>query len=265
MPHTHDDQVRPLSTGIFRLGARSDVEMASDPGPRGHRLRIYAIAAALLALALTAAWRWTPLHEFAEPRLLAYWLRVLAQSAWMPLLIAAIYILSNAIMFPNTVLCFATILALGTHPGFAYATGGSLLAALAAYAAGRRYGPDQIAALNVAGISRLSEALRQGGVIQITLLRLLPLAPFSIVNVVAGAARVRVLPFAVGTLLGLLPGNIVFTAFGRQLRQMISHPTPGEIAAMAAITVAASVVFWYLHRLTAERARAEAGAAAGRR
>lgn len=231
--------------------------MASDPGRRRRRLRIYAIVAVLLALALTAAWRWTPLYEFAEPRLLAHWLRVLAHSTWMPLLIAAIYILSNAIMFPNTVLCFATILALGTHPGFVYATGGSLLAALAAYAAGRCYGPDQIAALNVAGVSRLSEALRQGGVVQITLLRLLPLAPFSIVNVVAGAARVRVLPFALGTLLGLLPGNILFTAFGRQLRQMISNPTPGEIAAMAAIAVAASVVFWYLHRLTAARACAE--------
>jgi len=217
------------------------------------RLRIYALVAALTLLALTAAWHWTPLREYADPGLVARTLMWTAQSGWTPLLILALYVISNAVMFPNTVLCFATILALGTHPGLLYATVGSLLAALSAYAGGRYYGAGPLTRLQIKGLARMGEALRQGGVLQVTLLRLLPLAPFSVVNLVAGAVRVRVLPFTIGTVFGMLPGNLLFTAFGRQLRQLIAHPTPTGIAAMAGVTLGASVVFWYLHRLTVAR------------
>ena len=209
--------------------------------------------AVLTVLALAAAWRWTPLHEYAEPWVVVRAVRWATHSGWMPVLIMALYVLSSAVMFPNTVLCFATILALGTHPGLLYATVGSLLAALVAYAGGRYYGAAPLKRLDIKGLSRMSQAMRQGGIVQITILRLLPLAPFSIVNLMAGAARVRVLPFTIGTLLGMAPGNLLFTAFGRQLRQLIAHPTPMEVAAMAAITLLASAAFWYLHRLTLAR------------
>lgn len=222
---------------------------------RRARLKIYATLALVLVFGLAAAWQWTPLREYADPRLVARALRWLAHSTWMPVLVLGIYVLSNAVMFPITVLCFATILALGTHPGLLYATVGSLLAALAAYAGGRYYGAEALG--QVESFDRMRQALRQGSIVQITLLRLLPLAPFSIVNLMAGAARVRVIPFSVGTVLGMLPGNLLFTAFGRQLRQMVAHPTPAEIAVMIAVTIGASGVFWYLHRLTAAKTLGE--------
>jgi phospholipase D1/2 len=218
---------------------------------RRARLKIYATLAVLGVLGLTAAWHWTPLQDYADPRWLARALGWVAHSAWLPVLVLGVYVLSNAVMFPITVLCFATILALGTHPGLLYATVGSLLAALVAYAGGRYYGADALG--QIQGLTRMRDALRQGGIFQMTLLRLLPLAPFSIVNLMAGAARVRVFPFIVGTILGMLPGNLLFTAFGRQFRQMIANPTPTEIAVMVAVTLGASIVFWYLHRLTLPR------------
>lgn len=215
------------------------------------RVRLYAALAVLLLLVLAAVWRWTPLHEFAEPRLLARWVATMAQSAWLPVLIAAAYVIGNALMFPNTVMCFATILALGSWDGFWYATGGSMLAAVVAYMAARGYGPDRIKQLEIKSVDRISTALRNGGVMQITLLRLLPLAPFPVVNILAGAAHVRPIPFLIGTFLGLLPGNLLFSAFGRQLRQMVANPTPGSVAVFAAVVVLGSIAMWYLHRLTA--------------
>lgn len=220
---------------------------------RRARLKIYATVAVLAILALTAAWQWTPLREYADPRLVARLMRWMAHSEWTPLIILAAYILSNFVMFPITVLCFATILVWGTHPGLLYATVGSLLAALVAYAGGRYYGAKPLQRLENGSLARLTAGLREGGIVQMTILRLLPLAPFSIVNVMAGAARVRVFAFSVGTILGMLPGNLLFTAFGRQLRQLINNPSPMEIAAMIAVTIVASVAFWYLHRLTTAR------------
>lgn len=225
--------------------------MAEKPTRRRRGLRFYGLLIVAAALALTAAWRWTPLKKFADPRLVAHWLITLAHGSWGPFLIIAVYVLSNAVMFPNTVLCFATILALGTQRGFLYAMLGSLVAAVAAYAAGRYYGPERIRQMNIKSLDKMSEALRRGGIFQVTLLRLLPLAPFSVVNIVAGAVHVRVVPFVIGTLLGLLPGNLLMTAFGHQLRRMLSHPTPMEIAMMTVIAVGGSVVIWQLQRFAA--------------
>jgi phospholipase D1/2 len=220
---------------------------------RRARLKIYATLGVLVVLALAAAWQWTPLREYADPRLLARLLLWMAHSAWTPVIVIAAYVLSNLVMFPITVLCFATILVWGTHPGLLYATVGSLIAALAAYAGGRYYGARPLQRLENGSLARLTAGLRQGGIVQMTILRLLPLAPFSIVNVMAGAARVRVIPFSIGTILGMLPGNLLFTAFGRQLRQLISNPTPLEVATLVAVTIVVSAAFWYLHRLTLSR------------
>ena len=218
---------------------------------RPNRLKFYGLALLAVLLVLTAAWRWTPLHDFAQPPVVAHWLRSLGYNAWTPVLILAVYVLSNAVMFPNTVLCFATILALGSERGFLYATSGSLLAAVAAYAVGRFYGPERIRRMEIRSLERMSEALRRGGVLQVTMLRLLPLAPCPVVNLVAGAAHVRLVPFTLGTLLGLLPGNLLMTAFGHQLRRLLSHPTPAEIVTMTVIAVGGSVVVWQLQRMAA--------------
>lgn len=220
------------------------------PKRRRARLKIYATLGVVAILALTAAWQWTPLREYADPRLVARLMRWMAHSEWTPLIILGAYVASNFVMFPITVLCFATIMVWGTHPGLLYATVGSLVAALVAYAGGRYYGARPLQRLENGSLARLTAGLRQGGIVQMTILRLLPLAPFSIVNVMAGAARVRVFAFSVGTILGMLPGNLLFTAFGRQLRQLINNPSPMEIAAMVAVIVGASIAFWYLHRLT---------------
>lgn len=220
---------------------------------RRRRFVIGACAVLLLMLALAAAWRWTPLSIYLQPRLIAHAFATVARSPWMPLIVAAVYVGSNAVMFPNTVLCFGTILAFGTEKGFWYATLGSLLAAVVAYLAGRWYGPDKIRKLKIASLDRMTRALRKGGVLQITTLRLLPLAPFTVVNLMAGVAHVRPIPYIVGTFLGLLPGNLLFTAFGRQLRQLISHPTPMAVTLLIAITVLGSVALWYLQKLVARK------------
>lgn len=223
---------------------------------RRRRFLIGLIIAALLVVALAAAWRWTPLNQYLQPRLIAHWLAGIARSPWMPLVVAAVYVGSSAVMFPNTVLCFATILAFGPEKGFWYATGGSMLAAIAAYLVGRWYGPEPIKRLKIKSLEKMTKVLQRGGVFQVTTVRLLPLAPFTVVNVMAGVAHVRPLPYIVGTFLGLLPGNLLFTAFGRQLRQMISNPSPTALAILVGVTVIGSVALWYLQKFVAARSSA---------
>jgi phospholipase D1/2 len=76
-----------------------------------------------------------------------------------------------------------------------------------------------------------------GGVLAIAAIRLLPIAPFTVVNLVAGASDIRIGPFVAGTILGMAPGWIMMSALGHQIMRIISGPSAGDIALLAAVIV----------------------------
>lgn len=209
---------------------------------------------ALFMAALVAAWHWTPLQDVAEPRFVAGWVRSLAHSPWMPPLVGALYVAASLLMFPNTVLCLGVILALGPVAGTAYAFGGSLCAALVGYGLGRR-GGRAVDKLRLRGFERTGEELRRGGFLQVLMLRLLPIAPFTATNVLSGAARVRLLPYVAATLVGIAPYIVTFALFGRQARRLLSDPAPVDVVVTLAIAAIATILLWRARALAAARAR----------
>lgn len=217
------------------------------------RVLIAALTLLVVMLALAAAWHWTPLAEFAEPRHVARWLRGTAHSVWMPPIIATIYVAASWTMFPNTVLCLAVILALGPVEGAAYAYGGSMTAALVGYTLGRRGGAI-VDKLNFRRFDKISAQLRRGGFVQVLMLRMLPIAPFTATNILSGAARVRVLPFAAATVIGISPYILTFAIFGRQARRLLTDPSGVDIAVTVAIVALASLIAWRARSAAAARA-----------
>jgi uncharacterized membrane protein YdjX (TVP38/TMEM64 family) len=227
------------------------------PKTSQHRARRWALVAVVglvvVMLALLAAWHWTPLQDYAEPRHIAHWLDAKAESPWMLPLVAVIYVAASLVVFPNTVLCLAVIMALGPVAGTAYAYGGSLAAALTGYVIGRR-GGKQVAKLHFRGFERVSAELRDGGFPQVLLLRLLPIAPFTATNMLSGAARVRLLPFVAATLIGISPYILAFAAFGRQARRLLSEPTLMDAAVAAVVLLLAGFLLWQAHMRASARA-----------
>lgn len=204
--------------------------------------------------ALVAAWHWTPLHDYVEPRDIARQIRSLANSPWMAPAVGAIYVVASLVMFPNTVLCFAVIMALGPLAGAAYAYGGSLTAALVGYTIGR-WGGQGVKKLRFSGFDKISAQLRNGGFMQVLMLRVLPLAPFTATNVLSGAARVSLLPYVAATLVGISPYILMFSLFGRQARRLLTHPTSTDAAIMFGVAVLAAGAIWLAHSRAAARAK----------
>lgn len=220
---------------------------AQSPGNR-KRWALYAICALVVVLAIAAAWRWSPLHAYANPKVIAGIFGRVRSSPWAPLALGLVYVLASFVLFPNTVLNVATILALGTPFGPVCALGGSLTAGLVFYGLGRRYGEERVRAMHIKSVDRLSKMLRKGGILGMASLRLLPIAPYSIVNIMSGAARVKLIPFTLGSLLGLLPGTLMITAFGHQLRAILRDPTPVQIAILAVLLAVCAGALWWLRR-----------------
>jgi uncharacterized membrane protein YdjX (TVP38/TMEM64 family) len=221
--------------------------------PTRRSLTIAGIGAAAI-LGIAAAWRFTPLHAWADPKVIGHVFRALRDSPWLVPAILGAYVAASATLFPNTAMNAATILALGTHQGPPLALSGSVFAATVFYLLGRGPARERLQRLKLKKLDQLHVLLRRGGVLGMTTLRLVPIAPYTVVNLLAGAARVHPVSFVAGTFLGLLPGCLLLTAFGHQLRAMLRNPGPHEIAIVALTGVAALAVLWGLQRVITMRA-----------
>jgi uncharacterized membrane protein YdjX (TVP38/TMEM64 family) len=189
-----------------------------------------AIAVIVAIIGLLALWQLSALHQLTDPRVLAQWLRELGQKPLALLWIMALYLIANALLAPNTALNAATVLALGSAYGLPYALSGSLVAAAAAYLLGRRVGMHRLNHLHLPKLRYLARSVRNSGVVGIATIRMVPVAPYSVVNAALGAAGVGFAPYLIGTLLGLLPGLIAISVLGQRLRALIEQPDAGNVA-----------------------------------
>jgi uncharacterized membrane protein YdjX (TVP38/TMEM64 family) len=240
-----------------------DTETLTGQVPEAHRRqarhRVIVGAGLLLALlALAAAWRWTPLREWLNVPALVDYLSAFRNSPAGSLLVLAGYVLGGLAVMPVTVLIAVTILAFGPWLGFAYALTGTLLSATVTYGLGHLLGRRWVRRLAGARLNRLSQRLAQRGVLAIMAVRIVPVAPFTIVNLVAGASHIRFRDFLIGTIIGMLPGLLGLTVFMDRLVATIRDPGPTGIAVMALVAIgilAAAVTLrrWLEKRTTQQK------------
>ena len=155
---------------------------AGGSGPAWGKFVLAAIVLAGLAL----AWRFTPLADVVTAANVTAWAREFGDRWWAPLAVVAAPTLASLIMFPRPLITLAAVLVFGAWLGFVYAMTGIMVAALATFFAGRLVRRDTVRRLAGRKLDRLSAALRQRGLLAMTAVRLVPLAPFPVVGLVAG-------------------------------------------------------------------------------
>jgi phosphatidylserine/phosphatidylglycerophosphate/cardiolipin synthase-like enzyme/uncharacterized membrane protein YdjX (TVP38/TMEM64 family) len=211
--------------------------------------RVWRVAIGLLALgAMAAAWRWTPLREFVSLAALVRIAHSLQDSPVAPLAVLAAYVLGGLLVVPVTVMIVATGIVFGPLAGAIYAFVGALSSAAVTYSLGRRLGRNAVRRLAGQRLNRITRRLAKKGAMAIAAVRLLPIAPFSVVNAVAGASHIRLRDFLIGTAIGMAPGIVVTVIFVDRVTAVITEPRPATIATLvlfALILVAAAV---YVHR-----------------
>lgn len=210
-------------------------------GGSGGRRRWRWIAAGALVLGIVLAglaWEYSDAAGLADPRRLADMLSSLPGGISGGLIVAGIFVLAGFVAFPVTLLIGATAIAFGAWPGIGYAAFGALASALCTYVIGRLLGPDLLRRRMGPRMTRLREAVSKRGVLAVAGVRLLPVAPFSIINLLAGAFRIPVVDYTIGTALGLCPGLILLTALGDRLVAAIREPTIWSVMLLVAALLA---------------------------
>lgn len=134
-----------------------------------------------------------------------------------------IYVTSTALSFPG-----AALLTLGAGALYGLSVG-TLLTSLAsttgatlALLISRFLLRDWVQGHFRGRLKRILDGFEKDGLQFLFLLRLLPLFPFFLVNLVMGLTKVRVLPYFGVSLLGMLPGTLVYVNAGTQLAKIES-------------------------------------------
>jgi phospholipase D1/2 len=247
------DPERPLdSDGVFAAFVPKD---ARKPMPR----RLLALGAvALLLVSLTLAWRYTPLREWASLESLIGLARSLEAMPFTGAAVVASFVIGGLIMVPVTLMIAVTGIVFGPLWGLVYALGGTACSAAVTYGLGMWLGRETVRKVLGPRINRLSRRIAKRGILAMVVVRVLPIAPFTVINVVAGASHIRFLDFIVGSLLGLLPGIVLTVTFIHNLAEVIRNPTPGTIALLVGAAVLLIAVAIVLQRVLGPKVEADA-------
>ncbi len=150
----------------------------------------------------------TPLAEYVTRENAAALGEFFAEHWWAPLVIILAYTPASFIMFPRWIITMAAVLAFGPWKGFVYAMTRRPDRRHRELHPGRFVDRDTVRRVAGKRLRPVTKFMRQRGLIAVTLVRLVPIAPFPVVNLVMGAMRVKLWHFVLGTFLGMLPGML---------------------------------------------------------
>jgi phosphatidylserine/phosphatidylglycerophosphate/cardiolipin synthase-like enzyme/uncharacterized membrane protein YdjX (TVP38/TMEM64 family) len=226
------------------------------------RTRLVVIAAVIVALTAAAlAWRYTPLSAWLDPARLIDAGQKLSESPLAPLYVVLVFVGAGLVLFPLMLLIGVSAIIFGPMLGAIYALAGATASGAVTFAIGRRLSRQVVRGLAGRRLNDLSRRLAKRGLLAIVFARIVPVGPYTIVNVVAGASRIRWRDFLLGTVIGLIPGVTVASIFIDRVVAAIRHPGIGTFGLLAAVGVALIAIVLILRGKVAARAEAAAGAA----
>jgi phospholipase D1/2 len=190
---------------------------------------------------LAAMWHWTPLSQWLDIQRFADAARWIEESRVTPLLVIGAYIIGGILVFPVTLLIVATVTVFGPWLGAFYALLGAELSALTTFGLGHLLSRDAVRRFAGSQVNSLSRALSRRGALTIITLRIVPVAPFTVINVVAGVSAIRLRDFAIGSLVGMIPVVIAIAFLADRILASLREPTLPAIAVLV-LSVAAVVL-----------------------
>jgi uncharacterized membrane protein YdjX (TVP38/TMEM64 family) len=219
-----------------------------------HQLKVVLVVLAVLALAVL--WRWTPLGDWIDLDTAAAVGQWIDNRPFTPLLVMATYIVAGPLGVPITLMIITTIMVFGPWTGMFYALAGAELSAMATFFIGHLLGRDAVKRFAGSRVNRLSKILASRGIVTIITLRIIPVAPFSVINVIAGVSDIRFRDFAVGSLIGMIPGVIAIGLLADRMVASLREPTMTQIVILLAVAaVVLSALYALRHWLRRKHSR----------
>jgi uncharacterized membrane protein YdjX (TVP38/TMEM64 family) len=209
------------------------------------KLMLFTSLLGLLFL-FTLCWQFTSLKNFFTPDKLLILAQELKTNPLAPLLVTTVYLIGGFVAFPVFILIPATALVFGPLFGGLYSLLGLLANASILYGLGHILGHETITRLAGNRINQLSQQLANRSILTIATLRFLPLAPFTVINLIAGASQIRFREYTLGTLIGILPAIVIMSLVGTHLGKTFLNPDLKNFLIMIVLFIVLLLAFiWF--------------------
>ncbi len=219
--------------------------------------RPFMLGAAFLGVLLLIAlgWNLTGLRDWLEPATIARGVERLRTLPLAPLWLFLAFVLATLALVPVTLLLIQAGVLLGAKLGITIALLGVAASASIGFWLGRLSSRRLIIRFAGDRLRSLDRLFHKDAILSIMLVRVFPIAPFTVINLVAGASRCHFRAFILGSLLGMAPGILALVIFGRGLYALLLAPNWRD--AIIALSVMLAVFLSGL--LLRGRLRAQAG------
>lgn len=151
--------------------------------------------------------------DFDSEATVEHWMAAAQGPGALPVAVAVAAFAALAFLgVPQIVLIAGAVVAFGPVTGMAYSWIGTLVSSLVGFGLGRAFGARVLQHFAGERINRFVDLIGRNGFFASMIVRLVPSAPFIVVNMAAGVTTMRFWAFAMGTGIGIIP-KIALTAF----------------------------------------------------
>jgi len=173
------------------------------------------IAAIVLMFAGAGYLLWAHSEWFDDPQRIKG--EVLQLGIWGPIGFMLLYAIGPSLLVPGAIMTIAAGLAFGTWWGALYAVIGADVGALVAFAIGRSLGKGFVDRLVPERFQHLLDKVARNGFHIILYLRFFPIIPYNALNLLAGASPITFRDYFWASMIGMLPGTILFAFLGNEM------------------------------------------------
>lgn len=173
-----------------------------------------------------------------------------SQSAWAAPIVVSVFVMLALTGFPQILLITATVMTFGGRDGAFYSWLATMISATFTFGLGHWFGGGFVSRFGGERTRATIDFIGRHGILASGLIRVVPSAPFIVVNAAAGAAHIPLWKYWTGTSIGIVPKILFvvalgsFTAKGRTLSEDVdgildffTRRDPQDLALLAAVIV----------------------------
>ena len=166
---------------------------------------------------------------------------------WAPIVFFCAYVLATVLFLPGLLFTLAAGALFGPYVGTLIALVGATVGATIAFLIARYVLADWIAARTPARVQRVIEGVEDEGWRFVAMTRLIPFIPFNALNYALGLTRIRLVSYAIASIIFMAPGAAAYAYLGHAGRSLATGD--GDLVQNALLGLAVLGLIGFLPRL----------------